>query len=87
MVPARGLVRRGRPPKVVAGDKGFSVTVKGVTMKFQRGLVGLRRVDRSVGVSKDEVAYAKQVVQKHLKDTAAEAQHNLDMASRRALGR
>ena len=82
MAASRTLGRRGKPPKVNVLGKELAVTVKGVTLKFQKGLVGLRRVDRNVGVSKDEVAYAKQVVAKYLESGAAEAQHNLDMASR-----
>ena len=84
---SRTLVRRGKPPKVHVNGKDFTVTVKGVTMKFQKGVVGLRRVDRSAGVSKDEIAYAKQVVLKYLQSAEAEVQHNLDMAARKMLHR
>ena len=82
------LVRRGRPPKIhVLNGKEFTLTVKGVTLKFEKGITGLRRVDRNPGVSKDEIDYAKGVVSKYLKSSAAEVQHNLDMASRRVLHR
>ena len=72
---SRTLVRRGKPPKVHVNGKDFTVTVKGVTLQFQKGIVGLRRVDRSAGVSKDEITYAKQVVMKHLQDWEAQAAH------------
>lgn len=75
MMAANTLVRRGRPPRVRVQDKELVITVKGVTLKFTRGVIGLRRTDRNPGVSKQEIDYAKGVVSKYLKDEQAEAVH------------
>ena len=65
-----GLLRKGRPPKVRRGVTGRGMTyyikVKEVELAFARGAKGLLRVDRNANVPSEEVAYAKQLVEREL---------------------